>query len=350
MLVNLATGLVEQGVSVDFITRSSQAPYIEHLATDVNRFFSYVVKDSLFLHEYLQTRKPDVVMAAKEKALDAVLHARHLSRKSFAVVARPGTNVSERLARQNILKRHFARSRLRQLYGQADLIVANSHGVAADISNILGIPCARIPVVHNPVITPALLAQPGTPCLHPWLREKYGVPTIVSMGRLCFVKGFDVLIEAVSRITGACPPRLVIFGQGNWRSRLKALADRLGVSHRVNLAGFNPSPHACLSRADLFVLSSRREGSPNALTEALALGVPAVATDCPSGPREILQDGRFGSLVPVDDAASLAQAITEALSRQPDRDGLKNSVASYSQAHCAAEYRRLFEVLRGQRS
>jgi glycosyltransferase involved in cell wall biosynthesis len=116
------------------------------------------------------------------------------------------------------------------------------------------------------------------------------------------------------------------------------LARDLGIAGRVDLVGFRPNPYAYLQRARLFVLSSAWEGSPNALTEAMALGVPVVSTDCPSGPREVLDGGRLAPLVPVGDVQALAMAIRTTLANPPDLDLLRRSVAGYSIMHSSQCY------------
>mgnify|MGYP006225609127 FL=1 len=130
----------------------------------------------------------------------------------------------------------------------------------------------------------------------------------------------------------------MILGQGHQLSELQALAKRLGVSDRVSLPGFVDNPYAYLSRAALFVLSSLWEGSPNVVTESLALGTPVVATDCKSGPNEITQQGKYGRLVPVGDEQALAEAILETLSAPPDGEWLKSAVQEYTMEKSAASY------------
>ena len=132
--------------------------------------------------------------------------------------------------------------------------------------------------------------------------------------------------------------RLVILGEGRDREALTALADSLGVGADVAMPGFMANPYPWLARARLFVLSSAWEGSPNALTEALALGVPAVSTACPSGPDEILADGRHGPLVPVGDVDAMAAAMLRTLRAPRDPDGLREAVAEYNAATSARRY------------
>jgi len=137
---------------------------------------------------------------------------------------------------------------------------------------------------------------------------------VLGVGKLKPQKGFDVLLRAFARVRAARPARLVILGEGPQRRALEQLARELGLSaDDVALPGFVANPYAWMARSAVFALSSRWEGLPNALIEALACGCAVVSSDCPSGPAEILENGRLGPLVPVDDAAALAAAIERAL-------------------------------------
>jgi glycosyltransferase involved in cell wall biosynthesis len=226
---------------------------------------------------------------------------------------------------------------IRRLYPRVDQIVAVSEGVAEDTAAIARIPRGRISVIRNPVITPELTILAAGPCPHPWL-EDGGPPVILGAGRLERQKDFPTLLRAFARLRRERPCRLVILGDGGGREALTALAAALGVSDDLQLPGFQANPFCWMSRASLFVLSSAWEGSPNVLTEAMALGTPVVATDCPSGPREVLAGGRFGPLVPVGDAEALAEAMAQTLDKPLPRPVLKAAVAEYNQTESARRY------------
>ena len=158
------------------------------------------------------------------------------------------------------------------------------------------------------------------------------------MGRLQEQKDFPTLIRAFALVRQGRPCRLVILGDGGGRMGLLNLIDGLGLAGDVDLAGFQTNPYPFLARAALFALSSAWEGSPNALTEAMALGIPVVSTDCPSGPRELLDGGRFGPLVPVADAPALAAAMASTLDRPLPSETLKAAVSEYNQETSARHY------------
>ena len=212
-----------------------------------------------------------------------------------------------------------------------------SHGVAEDTARVTGMPPKHISVAHNPVITPRLLALAETPLEHPWFVE-HETPVILGAGRLTRQKDFHTLIRAFAQAREVRPCRLIILGDGGQRDELLALATELGVAEDVDLPGFAANPYAWMRAADLFVLSSRWEGSPNVLTEAMACGTPVVSTDCPSGPRETLQDGRFGPLVAVGDDKGLGQAILDTLAAPPAAEAMRAAVADFAVARSADEY------------
>jgi glycosyltransferase involved in cell wall biosynthesis len=169
-----------------------------------------------------------------------------------------------------------------------------------------------VEVIYNPVITPAIVAQAQRAPDHPWFAPGQP-PVILGVGRLTRQKDFFTLIRAFAALRRRRPARLVILGEGEDRPGLEALVAELGVGEDVALPGFRDDAPAWMARSALFVLSSAWEGLPTVLIEALAAGAAVVATDCPSGPREILQEGRLGALVPVGDAPALAAAMERSL-------------------------------------
>jgi glycosyltransferase involved in cell wall biosynthesis len=297
------------------------------------------------LVRYLRRERPAALLAAKDRAGRAALLARRLAGVPTRVALRLGTTLSVAMEGKGLLARWLRYWPIRRLYPLADAIVAVSEGVAADTIAISGIDPARVHVVRNPVITPELLAQAEQVPDHPWLAGGGRVPVIMAAGRLTRQKGFPTLLEAFARLRAERPCRLVILGEGRQRAGLEAQAARLGISGDLALPGFVGDLPAWLARASLFVLSSAWEGSPNVLTEALALGVPVVAADCPSGPREILAGGRYGPLVPVGDAAALARAMARVLDDPLPSAMLREAAAPYSRAASARGYLRVLGLL-----
>jgi glycosyltransferase involved in cell wall biosynthesis len=201
---------------------------------------------------------------------------------------------------------------MRRLYPKADRIVAVSQGVADDLISLLNLPHEKVTVIYNPIVTPELFEQAKQPVSCSWF-EQNRLPVILAVGRLTKAKDYPTLFRAFSLVRQVRPAKLLVLGEGEERSNLERLAIELGIQNDVSMSGFVDNPFAFMAKASVFVLSSAWEGLPTVLIEALSCGCPVVATDCRSGPREILDNGRYGRLVPVGDHEALAKAILETL-------------------------------------
>jgi glycosyltransferase involved in cell wall biosynthesis len=345
MLVNLIQGFIDLGRRVDLLLIRAEGPHLRALPGEVNRIRLGTGHSLLALPAlagYLRRHRPPALLAAKDRAGRTAVLARRLAGADTRILLRLGTNLSAALETRSALFRSMRLLPIRLLYPGIDRVVAVSEGVAADTARIAGVPRERISVIRNPVITPALDRLAAEPCAHPWFRPGEP-PVILGAGRLQRQKDFPTLIRAFDRVRRERPCRLVILGNGRGRSELEAMIARLGLADRVDLPGFQDNPLPWLSRASLFVLSSAWEGSPNVLTEAMALGTPVVSTDCPSGPAELLGGGRFGPLVPVGDAEKMAQAISRALDQPPAAEALKGAVAEYNHLESARRYLQILD-------
>jgi glycosyltransferase involved in cell wall biosynthesis len=197
--------------------------------------------------------------------------------------------------------------------------------------------------VYSIVDTPAAHARIAEPVDHPWFND-HDMPTLVAAGQLGPWKGFTDLIAAVHIVMQKQPVRLVIFGEGAQRDTLQAQIDALGMQDSIRLEGHVTNPLKYFARADVFVLSSHFEGMPNVLIEAMMAGCTPVATDCPTGPREILESGRYGYLVPVKDPIALAAGIENALSKPIDPRVLEEALKPFQEDTVLAEHFRLLGI------
>ena len=352
MLVNLLQGFAALERDVDLLTIRTESPHLAALPPSVRRIdlgARHSAGAALALARHLRAEPPQVLLAAKDRAGRAAVLARQLARVRLPIVMRLGTDLSGALAHRHPLRRWLRTAPVRRIWRHIEHIVAVSEGVAEDTVRVARYPPARISVIRNPVITGALAAQAAMPCPHPWLTPaaQAASPVILGAGRLERQKDFSTLLHAFALLRAARPVRLVLLGEGAWRERLTALANRLGVAADVDLPGFQPNPYPFLARARVFALSSRWEGSPNVLTEAMALGTPVVATDCPSGPREILGGGRYGPLVAMGDAPGLAAALAQALDAPLAPAVLQAAVAEYSVLESARRYLALLDRVAG---
>lgn len=345
MLVNLMQGFVELGQQVDLLLVRTESPHLAKLPEAVNPIRLGTEHTFLALPalaRYLRDQRPRALLAAKDRAGRAALLARRLARTDTRIVLRLGTNLSTAMEGRSGIERRLRYWPIRRLYPGIDRIVAVSNGVAEDTAAIARIPRASIDVIRNPVITPELTYLATEPCAHPWFQPGEA-PIILGAGRLQRQKDFPTLIRAFALVRRKFPCRLAIIGDGRDRAALEALVAELEVRALVDLPGFQTNPFPFIAAANLFVLSSAWEGSPNVLTEAMALGTPVVSTDCPSGPSELLDGGRFGPLVPVGDVEGLARAMLDTLERPKPPQTLRQAVAEYNQAESARHYLRVLE-------
>lgn len=289
------------------------------------------------LAEYLRRARPHTVFAATPYLnIEAVL-ARRLAAVGTRVVISERNHFSGGKPRKEWRRRHLA-SVMGHSYPEADAIVAVSEGVASDLAEAAGIPRAKITTVYNPTLTPDFATRLATPIVHARLFD--GPPVVLTVGRLAHQKDHGTLLRAFAKLREHYPARLAIGGKGSAKqvARIHELADQLGVRADVEVLGFLPNPLPYMARAAVFVLSSRFEGFPNVLLEALACGTPVVSTDCPSGPREILDDGVYGPLVEVGDHAALADAIARVLDDPPDPVKLRARAAAFDYDTAIARY------------
>lgn len=347
MVLNLAKGLVDLGADIDMIPVRTESTHLENLPPSV-RIIEFGASHTLgslpALVRYLKSERPDALLAAKDRANTTAVLARRLAGVPTRLVLRMGTTVSAAMAGRHLVKERAWYLRMRMLYPSADAVVAVSRGVAKDLEKNAGLSPSLLRVIPNPVITPELLSMSEEPSGHPWFREG-AVPVLLAVGRLTRQKDFPTLLRAFALVRKSRPCRIIILGEGRDRASLESLAAQLGIRDDLAMPGFVQNPYAYMSRAALFVLSSRWEGSPNVLTEALALGTPVVSTNCPSGPEEILDHGRFGPLVPMGDSEAMAHAILTTLDAPLEKSLLKSSVRAYTVEESS---RRYLETLLGK--
>jgi glycosyltransferase involved in cell wall biosynthesis len=299
---------------------------------------------------YLVEHRPAVLMSALPKSNINAILASKLARVDTRVTLGVHIHLSalEAVARQQgKMRMHYLRPLMQHIYRNAEHLVAVSAGVASDAAEFLAVDPARISVIYNPVAPHDLDARIAADPQHPWLSDTAS-PLILSIGRLVEQKNFPLLLHAFALLRRQRPARLMILGgdpesakQQRRYQQLLALAGQLRVQADVELVRYVDNPYAYLSRASLFALSSRFEGFGNVIIEALLCGCPVVSTDCPSGPAEILDHGRFGTLVPIDDPQALAQAMQNGLDAPVDRAVLRARGQEFGVEAAVQRYERL---------
>ena len=278
------------------------------------------------LVRYLRRERPAALLSAKPVSNLVALWAAKLARVPTRMVT------SERAHLSTVIQRAGWGSLvpiIRRTYPRADVRVAVSQGVADDLSSLARISRDDVVAIYNPVVHAGLSELAKARLEHPWF-DRAASPVILGVGRLEAQKDFATLLKAFARVRRCRRARLVILGEGAARADLETLAETLGVARDVDLPGAVRNPHAYMARAAVFALSSRWEGLPRVVIEALAAGCPVVSTDCPSGPAEILEGGAYGRLVPVGDSRALAEAVVATLDQPPPKQRLRRRAQRFS--------------------
>ncbi len=340
VMVNLASGFLERGHQVDLVLAQARGPLLASIPERARRIdlqAARVLAAVPGLARYLRREAPDALISAPDHANLAALWARLLARSRTRVCITHHIHPS--LSRKNSpkLQEKLAPALLRLFQGGAAAVVAVSGGVADDLARLAGIPRARITVIHNPAVGPELEKLKGATLDHPWFAPG-GPPVILAAGRLSAQKDYPTLLRAFARLRAGRLARLLILGEGEERQALLALARELGVADEVGLPGYVANPYPYMAHCGVFALSSAWEGFGLVLAEALACGAQVVSTDCPSGPAEVLENGKYGRLVPVGDPPALAAAIADALDHPLPKELLFRRAAEFSVGAAAGKY------------
>ncbi|MCA1636184.1 MAG: glycosyltransferase [Acidobacteria bacterium] len=345
-VVKLIGGIAARGLAVDLVLVNSEGPHlgaVDARARVVDLAAGRVARVIPKLARYLSRERPHALVSFLSHANVAALASRALARSGARVAVVEQNTVSA--VRSGLRRDGLLPALVRRTYPRADAVVAVSEGVARDLVSRLGVPPGKVHVIPNPVVDEALLRAATAPAGHPWFGDD-GAPVFLAVGRLTAQKDFPTLLRAFRMLRQSRAARLMILGEGEARAELEAMTDEMSLTDDVALPGFVENPYARMSRAAAFVLSSRWEGLPTVLIEALACGCPVVATDCPSGPREILEGGAYGALVPVGDAAAMRDAMARALDAPPRAAALRGRAALYSVGRAVDQYLELIGLAR----
>jgi len=350
VVVNLINYLDKDKYNILLVIFSDKRDYQEDLPPSVkvicvqkkNRlnFFKLILGLRRVMHDY----RPDVVVSF-------VLY--------FNIVAVIASLFSERKFRLIISERNYPRKYLPELhlgwlmrwlinvtYPKADKILTVSKSIEMVLKEDFNIPPKKLQTIYNPVPIEEIKVKSQKEIKLPFLKDD-NTQIIISAGRLVKQKRFDMLLRAVSLIRKKQDNvHLIILGEGKLRGELEGLAAQLNISRWVNFVGFKSNPYAWISNADIFVLTSDFEGFPNVLVEAMACGLPVVSTDCPSGPGEIITNGKNGILVPPANEEALAEAILgllkdEILRKKFSAEG-KKRVEDFKVEEIIKQYEQLF--------
>jgi glycosyltransferase involved in cell wall biosynthesis len=335
--LNLANDWVSRGFRVEFVLQEKRGQLLSSLPTGMAVDLKVTRARSLLppLIRYLKSRQPDALLAAMWPLTVIAPVAARIAGFSGRVVVSEHAPQSLAYKHRGSLHDIVMRSSMALGYRQADACVGVSAGVVNDMATLSGLPRTRFAVIHNPA---ALGAAVGSPRPLPKALQGVVGPLILSVGTLKAVKRHDLLIDAFARLPVALGATLCILGEGQERATLERQILANGLSGRVLLPGFADKTAPWYAHAALFVLSSDYEGFGNVIVEAMEQGIPVVSTDCPYGPREILDGGRYGTLVPVGDVAALAEAMQDALLCEHNTEELRCRARDFSVDRAADAY------------
>jgi glycosyltransferase involved in cell wall biosynthesis len=256
--------------------------------------------------------KPYALISAPDHANLTAVWANMLAGSPSRVVATNHNQISMIIKNTRKLQEKMYPHLLRWFESWIYGLVSVSGGAADDLSQLTRLPRNKIYVVYNPIFSSEISVLAREPVSHPWFAPGQP-PVILAAGRFEPQKDYLTLLDAFALLLKKRPVHMIILGEGSTFAEVRSRASALNLIANLDLPGFVANPYSYMSRAAVFVLSSRWEGFGNVLVEALACGTQVVSTDCPSGPAEILENGKFGSLVPVGDPIRMADAIEAAL-------------------------------------
>ena len=345
-VVNLLKGMVERDeFDLDLVLATKEGPYLDSVPSEVRIVDLEVgraISGTLPLRRYLRENRPWAVIGSMGHVNVVATIATKLSLIDTKLLLVEHNTISANQTKLRRAKIVFQLMKL--LYPTADAVGGVSIGVARDLEQCLGLKPESVKVLHNPVVNQDLIAKSQAELDHPWFADG-SPPVFLAVGRLTAQKDFLVLLKAFALVRKQQPARLIILGEGEDRPDLEnAIAD-LDLTEDVLLPGFVSNPYAYMRHASCFVLSSRQEGLPTVLIEAMACGCPVVSTDCPSGPDEILAGGIYGILAPVKDDRALGRGMLATLANPTAPEVLKERANEYSTAKTVGTYVSLLEEL-----
>jgi glycosyltransferase involved in cell wall biosynthesis len=318
VMVTLANGLAARGIGVSLLLACCEGPFLSQVdpAVRVVDLKATRVRSSIMaLARYLRRERPSALLSFQTHANLVAIAARSISGAPVRLVVSERSSFAGSEAQAISFKTRFVRLLARFAYRKADAVTVVAQAMVSEVTAATKLSSERVLFIPNPIVSPTLYKLAAEPADHPFTRQP-GPPLIVSAGRLAPEKGFLTLVQAFASLRRQMEARLLILGEGPCRPALEDLVRELDLERDVGMPGFLANPFPSMKAASLYVLSSKFEGMPGALIQAMALGTPVVSTDCLTGPSEILEGGRWGKLVPVGNAVELAEAMRQSLTAQ----------------------------------
>lgn len=347
LAIYLANDWVARGFAVEFVLMQEEGELLPLVSPEISivSLQAKRIKWSILpFYRYLSRTQPDVVWVNMWPLTSAAIIAWLMAGKPGRLYTNDHNQLSVSCVQELKVWPAYLKLLMRATYPSATGVMAVSQGVKEDMCRLGSLPNERVKVIYNPA---AIGVCPDRESVE--IRERlWGVDFshhILAVGTLKAQKNYELLIRAFAKLSPNLKAKLIILGEGSLRTQLEILIVELDLQERVSLPGFAADPYPWFRSADLFVLSSSWEGFGNVMVEALECGVPVVSTDCPSGPAEILENGRFGKLVPVGDVEALAVAMAASLHETHDRQALMNRAKDFTVERISDQYLDYFELL-----
>lgn len=304
----LANSFFEKGYQVDLILAKKTGPFLDLIKPGIHCIdfnSDTVFKTILSLINYIRVYSPQVLLTAINYVNITAILAKIISRKNFRlVISDQNNNFSRKVSLSDGLKPFIVNILVKFLYPFADSIIAVSKELASEVKKNIIFNKNKVTYVYNPIVLNIYNIKS---------EFLFSEPFIVAIGRLEKQKNFSLLIKAFKRLQKHTNYKLLILGEGSKRGELELLINQLGLSQQIIMPGFVMNIHPYLEKAKMLVLSSNYEGLPTVLIEGLLVGTPIVSTNCPTGPYEILEGGKWGRLVKPNDEQSLYRGMLETL-------------------------------------
>lgn len=339
MFVDLANHFTAIGMCVDLTLASAQGPYLQEVSPAVRVVDfgeSRVLRCLPRLARYLRSERPSVILSGLDHANIVTVLAHALSRSESRCVVSMRSVPSAVYGGATSAIDRLILTLIRHIYPFADAIIANSEAVASDFVRLVRARGVRPTVIYNPMNIPLIQQLGEEEPEHPWFDRK-AAPVILGVGSLTAIKDFSTLLRAFSIVRASRECRLIILGEGPERSKLESLIRGSDYRDDVWLPGFVSNPFPWMRRANVFVSASVTEGCPNALMQALACGAHVIGTDCVGGSAEILEGGKWGSLVAVGDTDALAREILRKLNT-PRNPHVRERAEAFSLGSVGKQY------------
>ena len=325
-MIAVANGLAESHL-VDLVVSDAKGAYKDEVSKNVNIIdfkSSRLLYSLLKLRNYIVTQRPTTLLSVLTTANILSICSRFLSRSKCRLILSERASISAALSDNSSWQAKLLPFLIQKLYNYSDMIVSVSEGISKELISNFGINSEKSIVIHNPVVNDFLIKKSNEPLENIYFDHK-NIPMVLGVGRLTSQKNFSLLIKSFAIVREKIEAKLVILGEGPLREELKQLSKDLRIEKDVHLPGFVDNPFAWMKNSKVFVLSSNYEGLPNALIQAMACGTQVISTNCPTGPDEILEGGKWGGLVDVGDLEGLSREVLVALKKNDLKDSVSRA-------------------------